>query len=341
MVLTHVLDSWTRDGDRDRTAFHWAMFVGGLAAPAFLLLAGVGTALSGAAKRRAGATRAEATRALLRRGWFIFGLAFLFRLQALVLGWGAPITFLTVDILNVMGLALIAAALLWGAATSVTGRVLIACAATIAVAMAAPLVWAAAWVDVLPSPLQWYWRPAAGHGNFTLVPWAAFVFAGVAAGTALAAATDDRRQRQVQVAMLVAALATAALGYWASFQPTIYPPGHSTFWGASPAFFFLRLGVVTMLLPLMWSLRRRLPDPIAGPLATLGAASLFAYWVHVEMVYGAVAIPLQRILPLEVGLAAAAGLVYGLTRLIPWARRWVAALDQPPARVKQLVARLL
>ena len=341
MVLAHVVDAWTRDADRDRTGFYWASFVGGLAAPAFLFLAGLGTALSGASRLRAGATRREATLALARRGWMIFGLAFVFRAQALALGWGAPIGFLKVDILNVMGPALVVAAVVWGAAGSTAGRVVAAGAATVALAMAAPLMRTAAWIDALPAPLQWYWRPTPGHSNFTLTPWSAFVFAGVAAGAALASVRTERDERRLHAALGVVALAAGATAYWASFQPTIYPPGRSSFWGASPTFFFLRLAIVGALLPLAWSLRRHLPAAVGAPLATLGAASFFVYWVHVELVYGGVALPIKHRIPLELTLLATAAVSYGLVRLVPRTRRWVAALDQPPIRVKRLVARLL
>jgi uncharacterized membrane protein len=341
MVLSHVIDSWTRDADRDRTAFYWASFVGGLAAPAFLFLAGLGTALSGASKLRAGATRLDATLALARRGWIIFGLAFVFRAQALAVGWGAPIGFLKVDILNVMGPALVVAAFVWGAAAAPAGRVLAACAATVALVMAAPLIRTATWIDALPAPLQWYWRPTPGHTNFTLVPWSAFVFAGVAAGAAFAAARTEPGERRLQWVLALLAVALGGVAYWASLQPTIYPEGRSTFWGASPTFFFERLAIVMALLPLMWTLRRALPSAIGVPLATLGTASFFVYWVHVELVYGGIAIPLKRRLPLEITIPATLALTYGLSRLVPWTRRWVAAIDAPPVRVKRLVARLL
>jgi len=341
MVLAHVVDSWTREADRDRTAFYWASFVGGLAAPAFLFLAGVGTALSGASKRRAGLSRTAATLALARRGLVIFGLAFVFRAQALALGWGRPIDFLKVDILNVMGPALVVAAFVWGAAASVAGRVAAASLATVALAMAAPLIRTAGWIDAWPQPLQWYWRPTPGHTNFTLVPWSAFVFAGVGAGSLLAAGGDVRAERRLQIGLAGLAIALGAIAWWTSFQPSIYPPGRSTFWGASPTFFFLRLAIVMALLPLAWSVRHVLPAALGGPLATIGAASLFAYWVHVELVYGGVAIPLKRRVPLEFSLIATLAVSYGLARLVPWTRRWVAAIDDPPVRVKRLVARLL
>jgi uncharacterized membrane protein len=341
MVLAHVVDAWTREADRDRTEFYWANFAGGLASPAFLFLAGLGTALSGASKLRAGRSRRETTIALAQRGLVIFGLAFVFRAQALALGWGAPIGFLKVDILNVMGPALVVAAGLWGLAGGVVGRVLVAAAATVTLAMAAPLIRTAAWIDALPAPLQWYWRPTPPHTNFTLVPWAAFVFAGLAAGVAVAAARTERDERRLQATLATLALTVGVVAWWASFQPSIYPAGRSAFWGASPTFFFLRLAVVAALLPLAWSLRRHLPDAIGAPLATIGAASLFVYWVHVELVYGGIAIPLKRRLPLELVFVGAVALSVGMARLVPRARQWVAARDEPPVRMKRLVARLL
>ena len=140
------------------------------------------------------------------------------------------------------------------------------------------------------------------------MPWAGFVFAGVAAGAALAGAQTEAALRRLQLALAVLAVVVGAAAWWASFQPTIYPPGRSAFWGASPTFFFLRLAIVTAVLPAG-------VEPAAASararsrrsLATIGAASLFAYWVHVELVYGGIAIPIKRRVPLELSVLAAAG----------------------------------
>lgn len=341
MVLSHVVDAWTRDIDRDRTAYYWITFLGGLAAPSFLYLAGLGSALSGAARLARGIPRAEVCRSLVMRGLTIFGLAFVFRFQGFVLGLGSPVDLLKVDVLNVMGPALIGAALLWGAAASAAGRVVLALGATIAMSLIAPLVGTAAWIDALPAPLRWYLRPTPGHTNFTLLPWAGFVCAGLAAGVCLATVRDARGERRLQMALAALAVAATAGAYWAALQPTIYPPGRSTFWGASPTFFFVRLGLVTALLPACWALRAVMPATLGAGLATLGAASLFVYWVHVELVYGGIAILIKRRVPLELALAATPVACYGLTRLVPWARAWVATPDRPPAPMRRLVAKLL
>jgi hypothetical protein len=199
----------------------------------------------------------------------------------------------------------------------------------------------AGWIDWLPAPLQWYLRPTPGHTNFTLLPWAAFVTAGLAAGVPLAGAKTGDEERRLQRTLAALALLGTAAAYWASLQPTIYPPGRSTFWGASPTFFAIRLGLVVAFLPLCWSLRRVMPAALGGVLATLGAASLFVYWVHIELVYGGPAIVLKRQLPFEVSLVATLAVAWGMARLVPWARRWVAAPAGRPEPIRQLVAKLL
>ncbi len=341
MVLAHVVDAWTRDADRDRSSYYWATFAGGLAAPAFLFLAGLGTALSGASQRRRGRSLADVRRALVWRGVTIFGLAFAFRLQAFILGLGRPVDLLKVDVLNVMGPALVLAAVIFCLVDDDRGRLWTAVVATAALAFAAPLVRTAGWIDLLPAPLQWYLRPTPGHTNFTLLPWAAFVTAGLAAGVPVARATSEAAERRLLATLAALAVAGTALAYWASFQPTIYPPGRSTFWGASPTFFAIRLGIVLAFLPLCWSLRRVMPAPLGVALATLGAASLFVYWVHIELVYGGPAIVLKRRLPFELSLVATLLVAWGMARLVPWARRWVAAPAGRPEPIRQLVAKLL
>ena len=40
MIEAHTLDAWTRPADRATAAYQWAIIVGGMGAPLFLLLAG-------------------------------------------------------------------------------------------------------------------------------------------------------------------------------------------------------------------------------------------------------------------------------------------------------------
>ena len=115
MIEAHVLDSWTRFPDRQTRHYAYAMVLGGFGAPLFLFLAGLAVPLSAGSKLRRTGDGQAASRAVARRGLEIFGLAFLFRIQAWVLGWSAPRWLLRVDILNIMGPSIMAAAAIWGA----------------------------------------------------------------------------------------------------------------------------------------------------------------------------------------------------------------------------------
>ncbi len=182
------------------------------------------------------------------RGLQVFALAFLFRLQSQLLGWGALINFLKVDILNVMGVAMIAAALLWGVSPHRLTRIVLFAIATIAVAMGTPLVREAGVLAACRMPIEAYIRPLPGRTNFALFPWAAFLLAGAIAGELVSAAQTVAQERRLQFALMFAGLAGIAVGYPASLQPSIYPVAN--FWTSSPTFFFMRLGFCTAMLPI-------------------------------------------------------------------------------------------
>lgn len=121
MIEAHVVDAWTRAADRAGAAYYWSIVIAGLAAPLFMLLAGVAAVLSAESKARRTTREADAAAAVRRRGWEIFGLAFLFRLQAMIVSLGRPSHLLKVDILNVMGPSIVAVAAIWQLARSRRG----------------------------------------------------------------------------------------------------------------------------------------------------------------------------------------------------------------------------
>jgi uncharacterized membrane protein len=318
MIEAHVVDAWTRAADRQSTGFGYAMMLGGFAAPLFLFLAGVSVVLSAEAKLRRTGHAGRASRAVQHRGWQIFGLAFLFRLQAFLVSHGSSWSaLLKVDILNVMGPAIVGAAILWKTARSRAGRVLVFVAAATAIAMLTPIVRMSPRLDALPDPVEWYFRPARGSTNFTLFPWAGFVFAGAAAGMCIDAGRDPRWARRVPGWLAITGAAVAVSGYWASFLPSIYVS--SSFWTSSPTFFFVRVGIVTAVLPLAYAWgRRRWPAARErrSPLEEFGRSSLFVYWIHVDMVYGLLSSPLHRRLTLGWTWAAYVFLVVLMLALV-------------------------
>lgn len=325
MIEAHLLDSWTGMLDRQTVSFSWAMILGGFGAPLFLVLAGLSVVLSASSKMRRMGDGSLATRAVVRRGLEIFILAFVFRVQAWVLGWGSPSTLLKVDILNIMGPSIMAAAVLWGLTASRKRRYVIYGIAMLAMTLLTPIVRATPWLDFLPNPIEAYLRPIRGLTSFAFFPWAGFVFAGGLLGVAVDASRTRASERRLNLVFFGAGAAVALLGYAASFQPTPY--ARSDFWTSSPSFFFIRTGIMIAAIGVAFGWEALHP-PRWSPMQQLGRTSLFIYWIHVELVYGLISLPLHKALSLRsawlaFGVFTVFMLVCSLAkdRVVAWWRR--------------------
>jgi uncharacterized membrane protein len=293
MIEAHVIDSWTRVADRRSRAFGESMILGGFGAPMFLFLAGVAVAMSAASKARRTGDSSAAVSAVQRRGLEIFLLAFVFRFQSYVLSHAPLWTILKVDILNIMGPSIVLAATLWGVFRTSRARIIAFAVATVAIVWVTPIIRNASGLAVLSDSLEGYLRPVPGLTNFTLFPWMAFVMAGALTGVLLDAARTLEADRRVNLGFAVGGLLMAFAAYKASFLPPLWVK--SSFWTTSASFFAIRLGLIVASVGVAYLWEQR---PSAGrrwsPLQALGRSSLFVYWVHVELVYGLVSLPLHR-----------------------------------------------
>jgi uncharacterized membrane protein len=240
------------------------------------------------------------------RGWQIFGLAFLFRLQSFILGAGYnAIGLLKVDILNVMGPAIVLMAVAGSRSKTRAGRAVLFAVLAAAIAMLTPIVRTTPLLGWIPDPVEWYLRPSPARTNFTLFPWSGFVFAGAVVGEVIGGLRHADRSLRIQMALAAASVLVIVASYEASWLPSIYQ--ESDFWTSSPTFFFLRVGLISLLLPLAFLWERAPWRGLIGrwsPVEELGRASLFVYWIHVEMVYGFVSRPLRRNLSFPAAVGA-------------------------------------
>ncbi len=305
MIEAHVLDAWTSAADRTRPLFGYAIILGGMGAPLFLFLAGLAGVLSAESKFRRSGDFAASWLAVQKRGWQVFGLAFLFRLQSYILSGATDVLgLLKVDILNIMGPAIAMAAITGRMVHRSAIRGVVFAAAAVATTLLTPIVRAMPELAWLPDPIEWYFRPTLGRTNFTLFPWAGFVFAGAAAGVVI----DGHRlkgARRLQATLAVGGIVMLWLAHEGSLQPSLYE--RSDYWTTSPSFFLLRVAILTLLLPVAYAwtnapLRHKLS--LWSPLEEFGRASLFVYWIHVEMVYGFFSRPIRQSLSLEAALVA-------------------------------------
>lgn len=180
----------------------------------------------------------------------------------------------------------------------VARAVVLACV-TVLVALLTPAIRGASPLAWLPDPLEWYVRPTPGRTNFTLFPWAGFVFAGAVLGLGLTGAAGRWPAAKLQAVLALAGTALAGGAWWASFQPS--PFANSQFWTSSPAFFGLRVGLMVLAVPVAWawSIRPWRRPGAWSPMEVLGVGSLFVYWVHLELVYGIFGRPLRGQFPLS------------------------------------------
>jgi len=319
MIEAHTIDAWTVNDPavRGLDKFKWLQFIAGWAAPLFLFLAGVSVALAAASHLRKGKSIADASRLVQKRGWQIFALAYLFRLQSFMLSPVSPwFTMLKVDILNIMGLAMVMSAWCWARGRTERERALwlfVPAGLCVLLGQYAAGWW---WPSLFHEQLQGYVRSTGPGGNFMLFPWAGFVLIGTWMGRLLVINRDAPADRTFHARLALGGLAILIVGYAGMFLPTFTP--HSIFWLTSTSWFLLRLGAMLVMLSLAWLWMQRPTAQHWSPMVLFGQTSLFVYWVHVEVVYGFPTYPLHYDLSINESLMA-----YGVFTLIMFVLAWI------------------
>ncbi|MCC7008068.1 MAG: DUF1624 domain-containing protein [Acidobacteria bacterium] len=324
MILWHVADAWTvRDG-RDGVAFAAVAFLAGWAAPLFLFLAGLSVPLAARARMARGLDRSGASRMLQRRGWQIFGLAHLFRVQSFLLNangsWNA---ILKPDILNILGLGLVLTAIVWRQSLGARGIVIWMIVPAVAiVGLMAPWAETWWWPSLLHPRLEAYVRPVGNYGVFSLFPPLAYVLAGAAIGEWLSLA-GEAVLRPIGVAAALMLAGGVGLTLWLRPAPDR--------WFFDAIAFLWRTGAMALMLVVARAVVAWAPGQGHGLLVLFGQTSLFVYWVHVELAYGIFSYPLHHTLGLGAALIGYAAVVWSMAGLAGvWARRpagarWIPA----------------
>jgi uncharacterized membrane protein len=305
MMEHHTFDAFLRADIHGSSADRVFRYIGGLAAPGFLFLAGLAMALALEKQAARGVAIHAAALGGVRRGLWICAGAYLFRFQEWAFAFGAsPATdMLRIDVLNCIGVALVFVSLFW-----LSRSLIFFLAAAAAVIAFTPLV-SAADLSALPHHFADYLNGRQPRALFPLFPWIAHAFTGAAAGLALARARSSSGG-EVRTVAIFACLALAA---WLLPQPAVWSD-------AAPAVFLLRDGLAVGLLSACWLADRFIPKRFAGgPLLLIGRHSLLIYWVHIEIVYGRWFWRSRGTLTLPQGalaLALVIAAMYGLARLI-------------------------
>ncbi len=337
MIEWHAIDAWTATDERVGWFFGTLAFVGGWAAPLFLFLAGIALPLAMDSHTRKGLSAREASWMLQKRGWQIWVIAHIFRFQSYVMNpWAVWHSVLKPDILNILGLGMVIVAFCWGRSESLRGRMAWLLGPSLLALSIAPMAREWVWPTLLHPRVEAYIRPNGGFGVFTLFPWVAFVFVGAAIGVWIAMTRTPHEDRRFHAGLAALGVATAAAGFVGMWLPT---PLETSFWTTSWSFFLMRTGAMTLMLAGAWLWYQRPAAERWSPIVLFGQTSLFVYWVHIEIAYGLIGVPLKK--SLTVPQSFLAYLV--LTMVMLWLANWWRSRTGPwiPAHMRAPVVVLL
>ena len=304
MIQCHVFNAFTRPELRHDSLYVLTQFIGGMAAPLFLFMAGMTSGFQMESIATRTVSRASRWYAALRRAGYVLVLAFLFRLTNFVTGLpNARFSdLLKVDILNCMGLAL--AVFSFAALFQFPQRLRLTLMVSLAIAAVAPLMNALDWSG-MPTMARYYLVPGPDRGQFPFFPCAAYVGFGLAAGSPVKKAPAVRMDALGQWAALFGCTLIIGGEYFANLPYSLYP--RSDFWRDSPALILIRVGITLVMLAAAHLWTEFCPRSGWSWVESLGKTSLLVYWVHVLLVYGGLAYPFKR--ALTPGASAAATLV--------------------------------
>ena len=321
MIQCHAFNSFTRMDLRDSSSYILSQFVGGMAAPLFLFMAGMtfGFQMESLQTRMLSPSRRCVVS--LRRAAYVLAVAYAFRLTNWLGGWpnASLEELLKVDILNCMGLALTVFAA--AAVFDSNQRVRYALLGALAVAALSPVMSGLDWSRISPS-LRDYLVPSPLRGRFPFFPCAAYVGFGLAAGAIVKRTTLERMDRAMQWAVLLGLGLVLGGQYFASLPYSVY--AHSEFWRTSPTLIFIRVGIALALLAGAYLWTEYGSSRGWSWIENFGKTSLLVYWVHIMIVYGSLTNPMRRALTVSQAALATVAVILLMIGLSEGRLRWRA-----------------
>ena len=256
MVETHVVNAFLRADLRGDLVYRTLDFFNGLIAPAFLFIAGFSFAIVAARKwddfRRPGRIFGKQLLRCLQIllvGYLLHLPQFSLRRLLYSLKWGEKHIVWGVDVLHAIAVSLLLMLLLiplWRRRRSYFAF-LAAAAAT--VPLLTPLLFSLPLEKILPWAFSGYLKRLP-YSQFPLFPWMGFAFAGAALSWLWQEARRLEREARFFRLLFFSGLALAAVFLVIALQPLV-PVVLGSFNPAKPLFFFLKLGLVVMLLSLL------------------------------------------------------------------------------------------
>ena len=190
--------------------------------------------------------------------------------------------FLSVDVLQLIGVTFIAVQLLVLVVQSRRAFMVAAFALALFVTGAAPAVWRTNWTETLPLVVASYL--SAGTGSlFPVFPWASFVLIGAGAGQIYARWGAAHLRRFANWGMLLPGALITAVAYTMDASPATAPAVED--WSWIPAQILMRTGVCLVILGIVAHASYRI-EQLPRVFGAVAQESLVIYFAHLCVVYG-------------------------------------------------------
>ncbi len=283
MIQCHTFNSFARLDVRNGGPYVLSQFVGGMAAPLFLFMAGMTFGFQMESLERREPDRWKRYLSALKRAGYVLAIAFAFRLSNWVASLPRPDwqEIFKVDILNSMALGMAAFAVI--ATLNAKDRVRYAIAGGLLVASLAPVAGAWNWNGV-PQIVQEYLAPGETRGRFPFFPYASYIGFGLAAGAIVKRTDPLGLDRLMQWFAVIGFALIFSAQYFSNLPFSIYPS--VDFWRSSPSLIFIRVGVSLAMLCSAYLWTAYGAAVRWSWMQALGKTSLLVYWVHIMLVYG-------------------------------------------------------
>jgi uncharacterized membrane protein len=290
MVETHVVNAFLHYGLRSSPAYKALDFFNGLIAPSFLFIAGFSFGIVAERKwddflKSGRVFWKQLLRCLqiLMIGYLLHLPQFSLRRLYHSLKWGHNHPFWGVDVLHAIAVSLLLLLLfipLWRRKKYYFNFL---AGAAVAVSLLTPLLLRLPVERYVPWAFAGYLKRLP-YSQFPLFPWMGFAFMGAAVSflwqKARQAGTEPRFFRH----LLFAGLALVVIFLIVALQPLV-PVTLGSFSPSKPWFFFLKLGLVVMLLSLLWWVEQKKGErPLL--VTRVGQESLPAYAFHIAVIFG-------------------------------------------------------
>ncbi|MEW5800077.1 MAG: heparan-alpha-glucosaminide N-acetyltransferase domain-containing protein [Bacteroidota bacterium] len=289
MIEVHVFNAFLIPSFREEAWFKVLNFINGLVAPSFLFASGYSFVIVAQRKWNDYLNRTPILWKQVGRILQILAVGYALHLpffsfnKLMLISWQEWGVFWKIDVLHTIAISLLTMLALVFLAREQKKYFASILLLGIVIIFGSPLMHDRNIDHIVPEPIANYFT-AAHRSQFPLFPWMGFVLCGGIAAQVWVWWKENVEQKKIFMRFSIAGIVMIGLSLVADILPlTIY--GEHNYWRSNPGFFFIRLGIVVILLSILWYWEQRYRSG-TSVVSIVGAESLVAYAGHLLVIYG-------------------------------------------------------